>query len=285
MRSRQSAVAAAVLFALAIAGCSNNDDPPAPAPMQPAPTPAADARRHLRTDERESTRDVQSRRARGAHRRRDHRIASRRAVARHRHPAGRHACRRALRARQHRTRLHDQHRRAAPRRRSRSSLPIHRCDEARSPRSTAPTSAWTSIRWSIAARGQQHGAEPAHQRRHGRHDHRRRAEQRRRDAHRHLRDRVHEQLREPRAARRCFYIDTTTDRLLTTTDPNAGTLTEIGSLGVNADAEQRLRDHHGCRRHELRDRRAHGRRRDDALHDQPAYRARQPRRRSERSPD
>ena len=33
-----------------------------------------------------------------------------------------------------------------------------------------------------------------------------------------------------------FYIDTTTDSLLTTTDPNAGTLTELGSLGVNADA-------------------------------------------------
>src|SRR5688500_2319415 len=41
MRSRQSAAAAAVLFALALAGCSNNDDnTPAPAPMQPAPTPA-----------------------------------------------------------------------------------------------------------------------------------------------------------------------------------------------------------------------------------------------------
>jgi hypothetical protein len=33
-----------------------------------------------------------------------------------------------------------------------------------------------------------------------------------------------------------FYIDTATDSLLTTTDPNAGTLTELGSLGVNADA-------------------------------------------------
>ena len=33
-----------------------------------------------------------------------------------------------------------------------------------------------------------------------------------------------------------FYIDTSTDRLLTTTDPNAGTLSEIGNLGVNADA-------------------------------------------------
>ena len=40
MRSRRPAVAAAVLFALAIAGCSNNDDAPAPAPMQPAPAPA-----------------------------------------------------------------------------------------------------------------------------------------------------------------------------------------------------------------------------------------------------
>ncbi len=33
-----------------------------------------------------------------------------------------------------------------------------------------------------------------------------------------------------------FYIDTNTDRLLTTSDPNAGTLSEIGNLGVNADA-------------------------------------------------
>ncbi len=33
-----------------------------------------------------------------------------------------------------------------------------------------------------------------------------------------------------------FYIDTTTDRLLTTSDPNAGTVSEIGGLGVNADA-------------------------------------------------
>ena len=33
-----------------------------------------------------------------------------------------------------------------------------------------------------------------------------------------------------------FYIDTATDRLLTTSDPNAGTLTEVGNLGVNADA-------------------------------------------------
>src|SRR5918994_5247503 len=33
-----------------------------------------------------------------------------------------------------------------------------------------------------------------------------------------------------------FYIDTATDSLLTTTDPNAGTLTELGSLGVNADS-------------------------------------------------
>jgi hypothetical protein len=33
-----------------------------------------------------------------------------------------------------------------------------------------------------------------------------------------------------------FYIDTDTDSLLTTTDPNAGTLTELGLLGVNADA-------------------------------------------------
>ena len=33
-----------------------------------------------------------------------------------------------------------------------------------------------------------------------------------------------------------FYIDTTTDRLLTTSDPNLGTLSEIGNLGVNADA-------------------------------------------------
>src|SRR5688572_6540990 len=40
MRSRRPAVAAAVLFALSLAGCSNNDDPPAPAPMQPAPAPA-----------------------------------------------------------------------------------------------------------------------------------------------------------------------------------------------------------------------------------------------------
>ena len=39
MRSRRPAVAA-VLFTLALAGCSNNDDPPAPAPMQPAPAPA-----------------------------------------------------------------------------------------------------------------------------------------------------------------------------------------------------------------------------------------------------
>ncbi len=41
MRSNQSAVAAAVLLSLAIAGCSNDNDPPAPAPtsMQPAPTP------------------------------------------------------------------------------------------------------------------------------------------------------------------------------------------------------------------------------------------------------
>src|ERR671911_2416380 len=38
MRSRRPAVAA-VWFALALAGCSSNDDP-APAPMQPAPTPA-----------------------------------------------------------------------------------------------------------------------------------------------------------------------------------------------------------------------------------------------------
>jgi trimeric autotransporter adhesin len=42
MRSPQSAAAAAVLFALAVAGCSNNDDndAPAPAPMQPTPAPA-----------------------------------------------------------------------------------------------------------------------------------------------------------------------------------------------------------------------------------------------------
>src|SRR5688572_22433731 len=40
MRSRRPAVAAAVLFTLALAGCSNNDDSPTPAPMQPAPTPA-----------------------------------------------------------------------------------------------------------------------------------------------------------------------------------------------------------------------------------------------------
>jgi hypothetical protein len=40
MRSSRPAVAAAVLFALTLAACSNNDDPPAPAPMQPAPTPA-----------------------------------------------------------------------------------------------------------------------------------------------------------------------------------------------------------------------------------------------------
>jgi hypothetical protein len=33
-----------------------------------------------------------------------------------------------------------------------------------------------------------------------------------------------------------FYIDTSTDSLLTTTDPNAGTLTELGSLGVDADS-------------------------------------------------
>ena len=33
-----------------------------------------------------------------------------------------------------------------------------------------------------------------------------------------------------------FYIDINTDRLLTTTDPNAGTLSEVGNLGVNADA-------------------------------------------------
>jgi hypothetical protein len=41
MRSNQSAVAAAVLLSLAISGCSNDNDPPAPAPtpMQPAPTP------------------------------------------------------------------------------------------------------------------------------------------------------------------------------------------------------------------------------------------------------
>jgi hypothetical protein len=32
-----------------------------------------------------------------------------------------------------------------------------------------------------------------------------------------------------------FYIDTTTDRLLTTADPNAGVLSEVGNLGVNAD--------------------------------------------------
>src|SRR5688572_15286054 len=39
MRSRRPAVAA-VLLTLVLAGCSNNDDPPTPAPMQPAPTPA-----------------------------------------------------------------------------------------------------------------------------------------------------------------------------------------------------------------------------------------------------
>jgi hypothetical protein len=33
-----------------------------------------------------------------------------------------------------------------------------------------------------------------------------------------------------------FFIDTAADRLLTTSDPNAGTISEIGNLGVNADA-------------------------------------------------
>ena len=33
-----------------------------------------------------------------------------------------------------------------------------------------------------------------------------------------------------------LFIDTATDRLLTTSDPNAGTVTEVGSLGVNAEA-------------------------------------------------
>src|SRR4029453_18838065 len=40
MRSHRSAAAAAVLFTLAIAACSNDDPVPAmPAPMQPPPTP------------------------------------------------------------------------------------------------------------------------------------------------------------------------------------------------------------------------------------------------------
>ncbi|MGH8238854.1 MAG: DUF4394 domain-containing protein, partial [Steroidobacteraceae bacterium] len=39
MRSRQSAAAVAVLFALAIAGCSKDNNTPAPAPMQPPPAP------------------------------------------------------------------------------------------------------------------------------------------------------------------------------------------------------------------------------------------------------
>lgn len=39
MRSYQSAVAAAVLLTLAIAGCSKDNNPPAPAPMQPPPPP------------------------------------------------------------------------------------------------------------------------------------------------------------------------------------------------------------------------------------------------------
>ena len=170
MRSRQSAAAVAVLFALAIAGCSKDNDTPAPAPMQPPSQRRSDSRRHLRIDERQSTRDVQSRHACSALCRGNERMARWRATLRHRHPSGWHACGElyALGSADASTRSNTT---SGPRPRRRSSPPTPPMRRTRSRRSTARISAWTSTRSRSAACDQRHRPEPAHQRRHWRHDH------------------------------------------------------------------------------------------------------------------
>ena len=65
-----------------------------------------------------------------------------------------------------------------------------------------------------------------------------------------------------------FYIDTATDRLLTTSDPNARHDQRDRQPRRERRRRQRLRNRHGRGRYELCDRGAHGRRRNDALLDQ-----------------
>ena len=115
-----------------------------------------------------------------------------------------------------------------------SSLRTHRCDESlhRARRHGLRRGLQPGGR--SPARRERHRPEPAHQRRHRRDDHRRRAE--RAGATRTASPRgLHEQLRG--ACRTAlFFLDTTTDNLLTTADPNAGTVTEVGWLGVDAES-------------------------------------------------
>ncbi len=64
----------------------------------------------------------------------------------------------------------------------------------------------------------------------------RHAERRRHDPRWRHRARIHEQLRARPAARRCSTSMRTTNKLLTTSDPNNGVLTEVGALGIDASA-------------------------------------------------